>query len=689
MSRVSRIGVIHIAFAVFAVCLIGRAAHVQILQRATWSARAESQHFALAATALPRGTIYDATGERLAESREVVRLAVAPSEVRPEQRNQLVRGLVQLGVPRPVALRATDRRRKWVELPGRYFPIAARPVTRLRGVHVTRAAERVSDPMSGLRRIVGRVGASGAPLDGIELSLDSLLRGDSGTETAARDGRGKAFRTPVAPGRRATPGRDVVLTLHRSLQDIADRAIDDAVDRLGAEGGDIVVLDPHEGAILAMASRRADPKATAVTALTEPYQPGSTLKPLLVASLLDRGRAQLTQRVPTYGGSWTPAGFEHPISDTHRAASLSLAETVRWSSNIGMVQFASRLKRHEQYETLRDYGFGTPSGVPYPSEAGGSLREPRHWSGTSAASLAMGYELTVTPLQLALAYAAIANGGELLEPVLVKEVRDADGTVRYHHQRRVVRRVMSAGTAAKLRELLAETVDSGTARHAALSTFEVAGKTGTARRYVPGRGYESGDFTASFVGLFPAKDPQYVVLVKVDRPTVGFDGQRTMSALYGGAAAAPVSAVVLQAALAARDAALDRAALPARRTPPARVRDTPAPAPPSLASLTPAPMLTVAGAAELPTAGPTEDTSSVTVVVTMADARRAAGPVPVLPLRAVPDVQGLPVRAAVRRLHEAGFHVSLARGGPPGGATWPAAGTALRPGSVVKLSPIQ
>jgi cell division protein FtsI (penicillin-binding protein 3) len=203
-----------------------------------------------------------------------------------------------------------------------------------------------------------------------------------------------------------------------------------------------------------------------------------------------------------------------------------------------------------EFEALRDFGFGAPTGVLYPAESGGILRPPSEWSRQSAASLAMGYEVSVTPLQLVAAYAAFANGGELLQPALIKEIRAPDGTVRYRHERRVVRRVLSEEVARTMRGILQGVVEEGTGQQAELGRFAVAGKTGTARSVVPGKGYVRGRYTASFVGLFPADRPQYVILVKLQNPTNG--------SFYASSTAAPIMKIVLEAAIASRDAALDR-----------------------------------------------------------------------------------------------------------------------------------
>jgi cell division protein FtsI (penicillin-binding protein 3) len=492
---------------------------------------------------------------------------------------------------------------------------------------------------------------------GLEAALDSVLTGTPGSASLVKAPRGGRFASPNEISTAAIPGHTAVLTLHQGLQGIAERALAEAIDEMDASGGDIVVLDPNTGEIRALASRRARADASGATALTEPYEPGSTLKPFLAAALLERGRVRLDERVNTHNGRFSLNG--RIISDVHRAQEQSFAEVIQNSSNIGMVQFVERLTPREQYEVLRDAGFGMTTGVPYPSESSGRLRGVSQWSGQSQHSLAMGYEISVTPLQLAAAYAAIANGGELLEPQLVKEIRAPDGTVTYRAARRVVRRIMSPATSRTVRDLLRDVVAGGTATQADLATFQLAGKSGTARRVrTDGSGYETGKYTASFVGVFPAEEPQIVILVKLDDPS---------GAYYGGRTAAPVTKVVLEAAIAARDAALDRRRL---AEVPQRAVSLVAAFPDSVRSAD-----TAARVAEA------ERTPFVfDLGVPLEDSQRKH----VVTSRRVPDVRGLTTRLAVRELHRAGFRVRLDR--TAGASTRPAAGTLLPAGTVVRLA---
>jgi cell division protein FtsI (penicillin-binding protein 3) len=683
--RIDRLTLVHAGLVVFAGALIWKTGKLQLVENEQWAAQAKRQHFSPAALPAVRGPIYDATGSLLVETRELTRLSVAPQEVR--NLDNVIRGLRQLDVPEPAIARLRDPARRWVDLPGAYRPADVAFLSATRGVYANPVIDRVYAPAGGIRRIVGRLDADGKPLDGLELALDSILRGDSARMRVPRDRFGRTMAGPVTAATAPQPGASVTLTINRALQDISERALGLAVDTLGASGGDIVVLNPHNGEILAMASRRSDPRATANTAISEPFEPGSTLKPFVAASLLSRRRARAEEVIATFNGVLQVEG--RTIRDVHKAPQMTLADIIRKSSNVGIVRFAERLSRGEQYELLRDLGFGTPTGIALPAEASGTLREPRHWSRQTSASLMMGYEVAVTPLQLATAYATLANGGVLIEPQLIREIRSADGGVLYKARPRVLRRVFTTEAAEAVRAMLLSVVDSGTAMQADLANFEVGGKSGTARRVIGGR-YAPGRYTASFVGIFPVNSPQYVVLVKLDDPK---------GAIYGGQTAAPLTRVVLEAALAARDAALDRSVLASatRESLDAFVSTRRAPGSKRLAAIPVAPAgagtplrETVAGAppaetvavAALPqrarTIPPTQvHTFDVPLAATngMIEAVRAERP--------VPDVNQVGVRHAVRLLHEAGFRVVIERGVPR--QVTPAPGTMLPAGGVVRV----
>lgn len=653
MLRPSRVGVLHLALLGSALALVARAAYVQLWQGGQWAALGAREHAAAPPALALRGAIVDADHQPLVITRDLVQLGVAPREIRDQA--ALARALARAKVHSMWIQRATDPHRQWVVLPGRLFPADAAAATALHGVYATPVAERVTVGPPGTSAIVGHVGPDGAGLDGIEAALDSVLRGDPARALVLRDALGRALESPTGPPQIAPTGDTVVLSFNRTLQEICERALDDAVSQMAASGGDIVVLDPNDGSVLALASRRPG-SAAAATTLTEPFEPGSTIKPIVAAALLARDRVAPSDVVYSHGGRWQFNG--RTITDTHPVnGPLTLRDVIRWSSNVGIAQFVQRLTPREEFEALRDAGFGSPTGVPFAAEASGTLRPPVHWSKQSAASLAIGYEVAVTPLQLALAYAAIANGGVLLEPALVREIRGSGGVVRYRAQRRVVRRLMPPSVAAQLREMLIATVAEGTASEAGLPTFIMAGKTGTARRTQYGAGYERNQYTASFVGLFPGRDPQYVILVKLDNPT---------SSYYGGKTAAPVSKAVLEAAIAAPDA-LDRGKLAASR--PVALANTTAAPPPDSVDGDPALRAD---------SGRPEHSEEVPIGTQRPDpAPRPAS------LVVVPDIRGLTLRAATRALHRVGLRVDVVDG--PTGTTEPRAGFPVRSGTVVRI----
>jgi cell division protein FtsI (penicillin-binding protein 3) len=668
VNRAHRIGLVHAALALLGVAVIARAAYVQLVQGRTWENRARRQQFAAHDIPAPRGAIMDAGGHTLAFTRDVVRLEVAPREVR--DRVALRKALIAAQVEPEWAARAVDQDRVWVVIPGRFLSEGVARITAMRGVYTTPMSDRAYSMSAGLRPLLGRV-QDGTGVDGLEFTLDSLLRGTVGATQVARDVRGRRIASPSEPRQAATPGHSVTLTINQELQEIAERTLAEAVARLNAEGGDIVILDPRTGELLAMAGQRHGVAAPSATAVTEPFEPGSTIKPLVAAALLERGLVRPQDVVPTRGGLYTLHG--RTIHDEPHVgptpAWLSLADVIRFSSNVGIAQFAGRLSPRQAFETLRDFGLGTATGIPYSSEAGGTLRPPVVWSKQSQASLAMGYEMAATPLQLALAYAAIANGGELLEPAVVKEIRAPNGDVRYRQRRRVVRRVLDPGVARSVLTLLTDVVARGTAVDADLTTFALAGKTGTPRRTAGGR-YVPKQYNPNFVGVFPADAPQLVIVVSLVNPKTD---------IYGGRTAAPMTKTILQAALAARDAALDRSELAGPARPPTLTGRGER----SAAVATASPGATTGGRTAVEPAA----RSVVFELPSYPATQRATGSASQRapkPARAVPDVRGLSMREAVRSLHEAGFRVQLARAGVSS-ETQPSKGVVAQPGALVRL----
>ncbi|MGQ0640348.1 MAG: penicillin-binding transpeptidase domain-containing protein [Gemmatimonadaceae bacterium] len=654
MLRITRLTVVNYCLVAFAAALAIKSFWVQLIEGDRWSRLAENQHYTGSVLPARRGAILDATGMMLAESQQLISLSVAPREVR--DRRKLERALLKVGVPRDVARLATDRRRRWVQIPRRFNPSEVAALTKMTGVYTNVATQRVTIQSDGIRRLVGRTRDS-LGVEGLELLLDSLLRGTTGQTRVKRAPRGVRIDADEPARQVARDGHSVTLTINHALQDIADRALLDAVSQRRATGGDVVVLNPRNGDILAMSSVRRDARSTIASAVTEPYEPGSTLKPFIAGALLERRLARADELVATHDGEFTAHG--RTIHDEHKAAAMSLVDVIRFSSNIGIAQLSERLTSAALYALLRDLGFGTPTGITYPSEAGGVLREPRLWTDMSHMSHAMGYELSVTPLQLALAYASIANGGELLEPRLVREIRDADGDVVYRARPRAVRRVMTRATAEQLRDILKSVVDSGTAIDADLATFDLGGKTGTARRTVSGR-YAQGQYTASFVGLFPARAPQLVVVVKIDNPG---------TTIFGGRAAAPVAKAILQGAIASREAPLDAIGLAAERL--AHIPRIPNESF-RVVEQTSSPANGMSG--DAPTRTESVDLATLTARDSV-DRGRVA----------VPELNGESLRAAVRLLHSAGFRVQIVNGRGGRAATSPPAGSLLPRGSLVMV----
>ena len=647
----TRISAVQFGFLLVILGILARAAQLQLVQGDRWAEQARRQHTERAILPARRGGLYDRNGVPLAISQEFYHVGIAPNELTDKR---VSGGLIaqHLRVPWTALSRDIRNGKRWIYYHGPFSASQVQPLRKLAGVHLSRDFQRFYPSRSLARPIIGGLSSDRpAGAAGLELSLDSILMGRPGEAVLLKDRAGRRYDSPARLVRDPIPGNDVTLTLDAELQEIAERGLDDALAAMRAEGGDVVFLDPSNGELLALASRQAGSSgfaSTRASAFTDPFEPGSTAKLFTAAALLKHGRVDSSDAVFAEGGRWampvTSSGRTRAITDVHRTSgNLTLARAIQVSSNIGMAKFSLRLTPEEQYEMLRDFGFGTPTGAEFPSESRGRLARPDRWQPMyTRASMAMGYEFGVTPVQLAAAYGAIANDGLLLTPTLVREIRSPAGDLIYRHKPEPVRQVVTPEIAAKLREYLKSAAgEGGTGEDAQLVNYTLLGKTGTAVRFEGGR-YVEGEYTASFAALFPADDPQLVVIVKIDNPQGKY---------YGGLTAAPVTRTMLQQALASRRVAIDRSRLAdstgTRRREPEAV---------------------------------TTAAHSPRVVVSWPYRSLDAAQVS----RPVPQVEGHTTREAVLALHREGFRVSL-RGLGRVTRTAPLSGEIVKPGTTVTL----
>jgi cell division protein FtsI (penicillin-binding protein 3) len=621
--------------------ILARATQIQVFQADRWAVKATDQQRGTVQLPAPRGGIYDRWGTPLAVTRERVRVSIAGDQVRDPE--ALSDHLVDaLGITRRSAMRFASSG-AWREID--LFPVAVREeLEGTRGVYLESVFERYRPHRDLARGIVG-VEIDEAGRGGVEQSFDEILRGEAGSQIVARDHLGRPIPGDEVIVQAPRSGGEVVTTIDTNLQEIAQGALLDAIEEHEALGGDILITNPYTGEILALFSTQ-NGHTGALSAVNSSFEPGSTIKPFIAAGLIHNDLATMRDSVDVGNGRWEVEG--RTLTDTHTEGWLSLRVALRESSNVGMAMLAQRMEPGVQYETLRDFGFGSLTGVGLPGEIAGTLRRPDSWSRQSRASLAIGYELAVTPLQMAMAYGALANGGVLMQPQLIKEVRASDGSVVETFEPQPIRRVVGEDVARSIGSALEEVVTEGTGSLAQLGSIRVAGKSGTAR-FSSNGGYVPGEYSSSFVGYFPADDPQLVVFVKLDRPQSGD--------YYGGAVAAPVTRATMEAALAAAPPSIDLRGVaeePRRsafRWPVFSASDAPD------IALPPVPEAWSEG--ERPQDGP--------------DGRIA-----------VPDLAGRPAREAIRNLHRFGFRVSHVGSGQVE-RTIPAAGTRVMPGDTIRL----
>lgn len=391
-------------------------------------------------------------------------------------------------------------------------------------------------------QVLGFTGKDGQGLQGLEYAFDERLRGIDGWSYQTVDARRRPLPGMDRKGRAPTPGLELVLTIQKDFQEIVENALAKGITELNADRGSALLIDPNTGEILAVASWPGyDPnkpmgmKSEAIRndAVNFVFEPGSTFKLITASAALEERTINPEILIDTENGR-LELGNGEVIRDTKSHGSVNMADAMAYSSNVAFAKIAKTVGDEKFYRFARSFGFGSPTMVELPGEEPGSLKSPHLWSARTLLTMAMGHEVMATPLQMAMAYAAVANGGELLQPHIVKEWRNPETKEPVQKVgRKVVRRVVSQETAAKVRSMLRGVVQHGTAQNIKSEMLDFAGKTGTAEKYnqVTGK-YDRSSMISSFIGMVPSNNPRFLCVVVVDEPRNAHVGAFTAGPIF-------------------------------------------------------------------------------------------------------------------------------------------------------------
>ena len=548
--RLGRVRFLAIFLSLWASVVVGRLAELQIAEGSHYRARAQRQQERRIEVSPLRGSIFDREGRPLAVSVEASSVYAICDEVRnpAAAARVLARHLDQ---PEAAILARLTAKKGFVWLARKVDRGAATALAaeKIPGVHFVTETKRSYPKGSLAANVIGYVGTDDKGLGGLEHFYDSTIRGKPGEIVALTDARRSTYGEAEAPsGKPPEEGASLFTSLDSGIQFAAEKELAAAVEDAHAKSGVAILLDPSDGAILAMASApsfdpndygRSPGEDRRNRAIADAYEPGSTFKIVTGSLALENSLVTLDELIDTGNGTIRVGNTTISEHDRKQYGSLTLAGIFEHSSNVGIIRVGLRLGPGRLWQGATALGVGRATEIDLPGEHAGIFRRPERWSGLSNAMISMGQEVSVTPLQLARIGAAIANGGRLVQPRLVRRIVHPDGRVDV-----IVpsppRRVLSEATARTVRDLLVGVVERGTGKKAAIPGFVVAGKTGTAQKAGVG-GYQRGRYVSSFVGFAPSDNPKIVGLVLIEEPR----GAR----YYGGDIAAPVFARVVSQAL--------------------------------------------------------------------------------------------------------------------------------------------
>ena len=546
-----RAGLICIGLAVLFSIYSGRLVHLQVGMHGKYSEMAAESTAKKKDIPAQRGLITDSRGEVLALNVPIYQVIADGKLLRETKADLPVLSAIlarHLSMDAAQLLEKIDSADPYIPLRDKVDAVTVSALksdireARVRGVMFEAQPQRSYPSEDRLAHVLGFLNREGRGVQGVEMMMEPYLRGENGFVFTERDRTGREIVAYRGMRREARDGMTVELTVDMALQEIVERELDDAYRQLKPNMITAVFVRPGTGEVLAMATRpafnpnqpgQADVETTKNRAVIEMFEPGSTFKIVVIAAALNENAVTPASMFHCENGNFHYAG--RTLRDVKAYGPLSVHDIMVKSSNIGCAKIAMQIGADTFHEYIRRFGFGERTGIGLPGEIHGIVR-PRHsWSGLSITRIPMGHEVAVTPMQSVMSLAVVANGGNMMLPQIVRSVKDGSGREVVSFRPQVVRRVISEQAAASVAASLSDVVsDRGTARHAAITGFQVAGKTGTAQRVDPKGGYTPGKYVVSFAGYFPASRPEVAGIIVVD------DARTPGGLNYGGTVAAPI-----------------------------------------------------------------------------------------------------------------------------------------------------
>ncbi len=540
--------VFFVFFILLLTCIV-RLSFIQSLSSGYLASIAQKQHNLFVELEPRRGTVYDVNLKPQAVNIAADSLFASPAEMKDADKQKAITKLSSiLNLDYSYLKERFLRKKSFVWIARKITAQQSEEIKNLniRGLGFIKETKRCYPNMYLASHVIGFAGLDNKGLEGIELSCDKYLKGETGWATMLRDARQKRldiYEKIYLP----RDGYDIVLTIDEVIQYIAERELDNVFKTYHAKGASIVVMNPYTGEILAIANRPTyDLNQYAQTArdsrrnraVCDLFEPGSVFKIVTASAALEENAVKEEDRFFCENGSYRVAN--HILHDHQSHGWLTFREVIEESSNIGTTKVAQMLGPEVVYKYVKLFGFGSKTGIDVLGEISGMIKQPKFWSKTSIGAVPIGQEVGVTAIQLVSAISAIANGGQLVKPYIIKEIRDKNGETIKKFSPTLIHQVISPEISARVKDILIGVVNNGTGQLAKMEEFSAAGKTGTAQKVEANGTYSHDKFVASFIGFAPAENPAIAIVVTVDEPHPTY---------YGGVVSAPVFKKVAQEVL--------------------------------------------------------------------------------------------------------------------------------------------